>query len=127
MPLIRLENIDKEYVTPKYSTAFGEVIGGEKIEVARLRFTADEGAVEHSHPHEQIMVVLSGRLHVQLPDEEGEIGPGEAFHAPPDVRHKVTAVEDTVVLSCKDLLDGVGHRVAPGEYDRLEALGKDVR
>lgn len=127
MPLIRLESIEKEYVTPKYSTAFGEVITGEKLEVARLSFDADEGAVEHAHPHEQIMVVLSGRLHVALPDEEGEIGPGEAFHAPPNVRHRVTAVEDTVVLSCKDLLDGVGHKIAPGETDRLDALGKEVR
>ena len=36
----------------------------------------------------------------------------------------VTAVEDTIVISCKDVLDGVGHKVAPGEKDQLERLGK---
>ena len=28
------------------------------------------------------------------------------------------------VISCKDVLDGVGHKVAPGEKDQLERLGK---
>jgi len=28
------------------------------------------------------------------------------------------------VISCKDVLDGVGHKVAPGERDQLERLGK---
>jgi quercetin dioxygenase-like cupin family protein len=124
MPLIHLDAIDKEYVTPKYSSAFGELVLGERIEVGRLRFEADEGAVEHAHPQEQVMIVISGRLRVELEGTSGELGPGEGFHAPPNVPHKVTALEDTVVLSCKDVIDGVGHKVAPGESDRLQELGK---
>ena len=38
--------------------------------------------------------------------------------------HKVTALQDTVVLSCKDVIDGIGHKMAPGETDRLQQLGK---
>lgn len=126
MPLIRLDEIEKEYVTPKYSTAFGELVAGERIEVGRLRFEADEGAVEHAHPQEQVMIVISGRLYVEIPSEgaAGELGPGEGFHAPPNVPHRVTAVEDAVVISCKDVVDGIGHKMAPGEKDRLEELGK---
>jgi quercetin dioxygenase-like cupin family protein len=126
MPLIRLDEIDKEFVTPKYSTAFGELVAGERIEVGRLRFDANEGAVEHAHPQEQVMIIISGRLKVEIPSEDaaGELGPGEGFHAPPNVAHRVTAVEDTVVISCKDVVGGVGHKVAPGERDRLEDLGK---
>jgi len=126
MPLIRLDEIEKEYVTPKYSTAFGELVAGDHIEVGRLRFDADEGAVEHAHPQEQVMIVITGRLHVQIPSEgeDAELGPGEGFHARSNVKHKVTAVEDTVVISCKDVVDGVGHKVAPGEKDQLQALGK---
>ena len=72
------------------------------------------------------MIVVSGRLRVEIPSEgqDGEVGPGEGFHAPPNVPHRVTAVEDTVVISCKDVLDGVGHKVAPGERDQLDRLGK---
>jgi hypothetical protein len=54
MPLIRLDKIEKEFVTPKYSTAFGELVAGDRIEVGRLRFEANEGAVEHAHPQEQV-------------------------------------------------------------------------
>lgn len=126
MPLVRLDEVQKEYVTPKYSTAFGELVAGERIEVGRLRFDASEGAVEHSHPQEQVMIVVSGRLRVEIPTEheDGELGPGEGFYAPANVRHRVTALRDTVVISCKDVIDGVGHRVAPGETDRLAELGK---
>jgi quercetin dioxygenase-like cupin family protein len=124
MPLIRLDEIDAEYVTPKYSSAFGELVLGERIEVGRLRFEANEGAVEHAHPQEQVMIVISGRLQVELEGEAGELGPGEGFHAPPNVPHKVTALEDTVALSCKDVIGGVGHKMAPGETDRLQELGK---
>src|SRR5829696_5220720 len=94
MPLIRLDEIEKEYVTPKYSTAFGELVAGDRIEVGRLRFDADEGAVEHAHPQEQVMIIISGRLHVEIPSEgeEAELGPGEGFHARSNVKHKVTAV-----------------------------------
>ena len=124
MPLIHLDDLESEYVTPKYSSAFGELVLGERIEVGRLRFEADEGAVEHAHPQEQVMIVISGRLQVELEGVAGELGPGEGFHAPPNVPHKVTALEDTVVLSCKDVIGGIGHKMAPGETDRLQQLGK---
>ena len=124
MPLIHLDDLENEYVTPKYSSAFGELVLGERIEVGRLRFDADEGAVEHAHPQEQVMIVITGRLQVELEGVAGELGPGEGFHAPPNVPHRVTALEDTVVLSCKDVIGGIGHKMAPGETDRLQQLGK---
>ncbi len=98
-------------MTPKYSKAFGPLVTGTQIEVGRLRFAAGEGAVEHLHPQEQIMVVLSGRLQVALEGTTEVLGPGEGFLAPPNVRHQVTALDDTEVLSCKGIRDGVGHRI----------------
>jgi quercetin dioxygenase-like cupin family protein len=50
------------------------------------------------------MVVVSGKLKVRVGDEESEIGPGQAFLAPSFVKHQVTAIEDTEVISCKDVL-----------------------
>lgn len=111
MPFVHFENLDKEYVTPKYSSAFGELVTGESIEVGRLTFKAGEGAVEHSHPHEQVMYVISGKLQVILEGETGELGPGSGFHARPNEKHKVTALEDTEVLSCKNTIAGVGHKI----------------
>lgn len=111
MPFVVFDEVDKQFVTPKYSTAFGELVTGQHIEVGRLTFKAGEGAVEHQHPHEQVMYVISGHLSVDLAGEHAELGPGMAFHALPDQPHKVTAVADTQVLSCKHIIDGVGHKI----------------
>jgi quercetin dioxygenase-like cupin family protein len=123
MPLIRLDEVAKEYVTPKHSTAFGELVTGERIEVGRLAFEAGEGAAEHAHPQEQVLIVISGRAEVTLGGETAEVGPGEGFHAPPMVPHRLTALAPTTVISCKSVLD-VGHRTSPGETDQLDRFGR---
>lgn len=111
MPFIHYDQIQHEYVTPKHSTAYGGLAAGEFIEVGYLSFKGGEGADPHQHPHEQIVVVLRGRIRAQVGDEQQELGPGSGFHAPPDVPHGVTAIVDSEVLSCKNLVDGVGHRI----------------
>jgi len=111
MPFLVFDEIQKETVTPKYSTAYGELVTGQFIEVGRLSFKAGEGAVEHQHPHEQVMYVISGLLSVDMDGEHAELGPGMGFHALPDHAHKVQAIEDTLVLSCKHVIEGVGHKI----------------
>lgn len=80
MPFFNFDELEKEYVTPKYSTAHGETVTGQNIEVARLSFNKDEGAVEHAHPHEQVMYVISGRLKVKFRDDNER--PSSAREAP---------------------------------------------
>ena len=113
MPFVRFDDLEKEYVTPQHSTAYGETVTGAHIEVGRLQFKKGEGANEHAHPQEQVMYVVSGRLRAELNGETAELGPGEAFHAPPNQPHKVTALADTIVLSSKNVIDGVGHKIRP--------------
>jgi quercetin dioxygenase-like cupin family protein len=111
MPFLVFDEIQKEFVTPKYSTAYGELVTGAFIEVGRLSFKAGEGAVEHAHPHEQVMYVISGHLSVDMDGEHAELGPGMGFHALPNHKHRVQAVEDTQVISCKHVIEGVGHKI----------------
>jgi quercetin dioxygenase-like cupin family protein len=111
MPFFRFADIPSEYVTPKYSKAFGPLLTGTQIEVGRLRFGKGEGAVPHAHAQEQVMVVLTGLLRVVLDGQTTDLGPGEGFLASPNVLHQVTALEDAEVLSCKGLVDGRGHRI----------------
>ena len=105
------DELPKEYVTPRHSRAYGELLTGRSIEVGRLRFKKGEGAEPHAHPQEQIMFVIRGRLAATLDGETTDLGPGEAFHAAPNVLHNVTALEDSEVLSCKSLVEGAGHRI----------------
>lgn len=102
MYIYDLNEIPQEGVA--YSTAAGRLVAGKHLKVSLIRFEAEGGAEEHAHDYEQIMYVVSGRLRVRIGDEEGEIGPGQAFLAPPNVAHQVTALEDTEVISCKDVL-----------------------
>ncbi len=105
------KDLPKELVTPKYSTAFGPLLTGKHIEVGLLSFKAGEGAVPHAHPSEQIMYVISGKLRVRFGEKIAELGPRQAFLAPPNVEHQVTAIENTEVLSCKNVVAGHGHRL----------------
>lgn len=111
MPVYRFDALTKEYVTPKHSKAFGSLVTGEQIEVGLLRFKAGEGANEHAHPHEQVLMVLTGRVRMRIDGESYELGPREVAHMPPNVPHSLAAVEDTEVLSAKGIVGGVGHRI----------------
>ena len=98
-----LKDIPQEGVN--YSSAAGHLVAGKYLRVTLLNFEANGGAEEHAHDYEQIMVVVKGKLRVRVGDQESEIGPGQAFLAPSNVVHEVTAIEDTEVISCKDVLD----------------------
>jgi quercetin dioxygenase-like cupin family protein len=111
MPVHKLSEIKEELVTPRHSTALGKLVTGEQIEVGVLRFKAGEGAEEHSHPHEQVLFVLSGRVRMTIGGEVHELGPRAVAHMPPNVPHSLSAIEDTEVVSCKGIVGGVGHRI----------------
>lgn len=110
MPFIDLADRDIEYVTPSKSQGHGEVVTGEQVELARLRFRKGEGAEAHAHPHEQIILILEGSMEMTLDGETRVMGPGEGFHAPPNVPHQVTAVDDCLCISVKGIVGGVGHK-----------------
>lgn len=111
MPVISLNDIKDEFVTPRHSTAFGKLITGEHIEIGVLRYKAGEGAQEHSHPHEQIAIILKGRSRATIDGQTFEVGPGEALVIPPNVLHRIEILEDSEVISAKSIVDGVGHRI----------------
>lgn len=52
---------------------------------------------------EESWLVREGRARLELGERDGElqereIGPGDAFHLPPGTVHRVTALEDTLVV-----------------------------
>jgi quercetin dioxygenase-like cupin family protein len=48
---------------------------------------------EHSHPHEQIGMVLQGRLVFTIGGEEKTLRAGETYRIPGGVRHKVVVLD----------------------------------
>ena len=111
MGVIKLDDVQDEFVTPRHSSAFGKLVTGQHIEIGLLRYKAGEGANEHSHPHEQITIILKGRSRVTIDGKVFVVGEGEALHFPPNVPHRVEILEDSEVISAKSIVDGVGHRI----------------
>ncbi len=52
----------------------------------------------HSHPHEQLVYIVSGHLTFQHPDGVLEATAGDSFLVPGNVEHQASAKEDSEVL-----------------------------
>jgi quercetin dioxygenase-like cupin family protein len=52
----------------------------------------------HSHRHEQMVYIVSGRIVFDYPGHSLEAGPGESFLVPGGVEHQARALEDSEVL-----------------------------
>lgn len=53
----------------------------------------------HSHPFEQIAVVLTGRMRWTVGEETFEVGAGEVLRVPPGVVHGGIPISDEVVMN----------------------------
>jgi quercetin dioxygenase-like cupin family protein len=51
---------------------------------------------EHSHPHEQVGMVIEGRAVFIVGGEEKTLGPGDMYRIPGNVKHKVIALAERV-------------------------------
>jgi quercetin dioxygenase-like cupin family protein len=65
-----------------------------------VRHTMVSGWVgaRHSHPHEQMVYVVSGRIVFEYPGHTIEAGPGDSFLVPGNVEHQARALADSEVL-----------------------------
>jgi quercetin dioxygenase-like cupin family protein len=52
----------------------------------------------HSHPHEQMVYVVKGRLVFEYPGGKFEAGAGDNFIVSGNVEHQASALEDSEVL-----------------------------
>ena len=48
----------------------------------------------HSHPHEQVGMVLAGSARFIVADEERVLGPGDMYRIPGGVEHRVVALDE---------------------------------
>ncbi|HTA79321.1 MAG TPA: cupin domain-containing protein [Terracidiphilus sp.] len=52
----------------------------------------------HSHPHEQMVYVISGAIEINVAGQSHRAGPGDNFIVASNAMHQATALEDSVVL-----------------------------
>jgi quercetin dioxygenase-like cupin family protein len=54
----------------------------------------EDGIVDwHAHDNEQMGIVIEGFARFQVGDEEKILGPGDMYHIPGGVPHRVTSVQ----------------------------------
>jgi quercetin dioxygenase-like cupin family protein len=79
----------------------------ENFTVVFAQSSAGTALPEHSHPHEQLTVVESGRMRVTVDGGEPfEVGPRQIVHFPSNVPHTVEVIEDCVAF---DVFSPVNH------------------
>lgn len=58
----------------------------------------DKADPPHSHPHEQISYLVTGKIIVHIGDEQTRLGEGDMFAVPPNVPHTVQLLTEHVRL-----------------------------
>ena len=73
----------------KPSSGFHDVlvVPGEQMQLVWARLEPDYPYPMHSHPHDQVSVLIEGRLRLTVGDETRVIEPGDMWHAPAGVEH----------------------------------------
>jgi quercetin dioxygenase-like cupin family protein len=77
------------------------VIQGEEMTLLEIFYAAGVGTPLHSHTHESIVYVVSGKLQGTMNGEVSILQPGDICRHPKGVLHGVEALEDSVILECK--------------------------
>jgi quercetin dioxygenase-like cupin family protein len=53
---------------------------------------------EHSHPHEQVGMIIQGRARFFIGGEDQVLGKGDMYRIPGNVKHRVIALDEPVVV-----------------------------
>ena len=75
-----------------------QMVIGERIMIVRFRFVPFLVTPEHTHMHEQMSLVVSGRVRFFVEGEERIASPGDVLHFPPNCLHGATMMDEEVVL-----------------------------
>src|SRR5436309_12243094 len=75
-----------------------QMVIGQNLMICRFRFAPMLVTREHAHPHEQMSLVVSGRVRFFVEGEERIASPGDVLHFPSNCLHGATMMDEEVVL-----------------------------
>ena len=94
--LVRPEEMAKSNPEPGLTRLVGAY--NDKLFLAEHRMEQGWIGTAHSHPHDQMAYVISGRLRVRAGEETFEVGAGDTFVIRGGVEHQASAIEPSVVI-----------------------------
>ena len=94
---------------PNYADTYGSVVEGELTQVGIMTIPAGMSSDPHTHPNEQWVYLLKGRLSAVVDGQEKQVSPGELIYIPANTVHSVDVLpgEDVHFFTCKDLRHGI--------------------
>jgi quercetin dioxygenase-like cupin family protein len=72
-------------------------MAGKGIMLSLVNFEPNSVVPDHSHPHEQMGMMISGRLEFTVGGVTSVLGPGEVWRIPGGIVHKVVAIDGPAV------------------------------
>ncbi|HEY3103645.1 MAG TPA: cupin domain-containing protein, partial [Pyrinomonadaceae bacterium] len=75
-----------------------QMVVGTNLMICRFRFKPFLVTPEHTHPHEQMSLVVSGRVRFFIEGEERIASAGDVLHVPSNCLHGATMMDQEVVL-----------------------------
>lgn len=88
-------------VTPSYpEPGLTRRVGAynDKLFLAEHRMEKGWVGAAHSHPHDQVVYVVSGHLQVRAGDQTFEVRPGDSFVVRGGVQHQASALEPSLII-----------------------------
>ncbi len=95
---MKLKNLEALHGVVARPGVLRRSFSGEQGTIAFTTLEPGHAPYPHSHPHEQIVYILSGRARFHVGDEEAVVGPGDMLVVPSGVEHWAEAVGDEAVL-----------------------------
>jgi len=75
-----------------------QMVVGQKIMICRFRFDPFVVTPAHRHPHEQMTLVMQGKVKFIIEDETRIVSAGDVLHFPSNHWHGATMLDEEVVL-----------------------------
>jgi len=75
-----------------------KMVTGQKLMACRLRFAPGTVTAVHRHPHEQMTLVLQGRVRFTIEGNQRIAAAGDVLHFASNVEHGATMLDEEVVL-----------------------------
>jgi quercetin dioxygenase-like cupin family protein len=75
-----------------------QMVVGQNLMVCRFRFAPFLVTPQHRHPHEQVSIVMQGRVRFFVEGEERILSPGDILQFPSNCLHGATMMDEEVVL-----------------------------
>ncbi|MEL7012638.1 MAG: cupin domain-containing protein [Pseudomonadota bacterium] len=76
----------------------GRLAVGAHQELCWVKFDPGASYPMHSHPYEQVSIIVQGRLRLTVGDETREVGPGDMWFVPGNIPHGGDVLGDEPVI-----------------------------